>query len=96
MLATKKQIREIVKTLADLQGGGLYRRQWADRAKDRTRVNMAFRFWDADEADRVWRTLYVKLRGMGYTNKVHRTTVHSSWEAQTEGGEYVRVQALAE
>ena len=96
MLATKKQIREIVQTLTDLQGDGLYRRQWADRAKDRTKVNLAFRFWDAAEADRVWRTLHVKLRGLGYTNVVKRTTVESAWETHTQGGEYVRVQALAE
>lgn len=96
MLATKKTVRAIVQTLANLEGGALYRRQWADRAKDRTKVNMAFRFWDPQEADEVARRLQLTLKQQGYTNKVRRTSVDRSWETRAEGGEYVRVQAVAE
>ena len=84
MQATTKQVKTIVRTLADIQGGSLYRRVWADKAVNESMRNMAFRFWSSKEA------------AQGYTNKVKRTSVRSDYATHTEGGEYVRVQALFE
>jgi hypothetical protein len=97
MLANVKTVRGIVQTLCNLKGGsGWYRRQWADKAVDATKRNMAFRFWDETEADAVAKRLQVALKHKGYTNKVKRTDVGSDYMTRTEGGHYVRVQALFE
>ena len=96
MQATTKQVKAIVKQLADMQADGYNRRIWADKAVDATKRNMAFRFWSAKEADTVARGLQTALTAQGYTNKVKRTTVNSDMWARTEGGEYVRVQAVFE
>ena len=96
MQATTKQVKAIVQTLADMRGDGINRRIWADKATDTTKRNMAFKFWSAKEADEVARRLQFTLATQGYTNKVKRTSVDSDYMARTEGGEYVRVQAVFE
>ena len=94
MQATTKQVKAIVKQLADMQADGYNRRIWADKAVDATKRNMAFRFWSSKEADTVARGLQTALTAQGYTNKVKRTTVNSDMWARTEGGEYVRVRVF--
>lgn len=96
MLATTKQVRTVINTLTDMTADGMYRRAWADKATDTTKRNMAFRFWDAKEADAVASGLQTALTAFGYTNKVKRTSVRSDYMSRTEGGEYVRVQAVFE
>jgi hypothetical protein len=96
MQATVKTVRKIVHSLCNLEGSPLYRRQWADRARDPAVRNMAFRFWSKEEADRVARELEQRLAQAGYTNPVRRTDVAASWQAHTEGGHYVRLQALVQ
>lgn len=96
MQATTKQVKTIVRTLADIQGGSLYRRVWADKAVNESMRNMAFRFWSSKEADTVAERLQKELAAQGYTNKVRRTSVRSNYAKHTEGGEYVRVQAVFE
>ncbi len=96
MLANVKTVRGIVQTLCNLEGSGLYRRQWADKAVGATKRNMAFRFWDETEADTVAKRLQAQLTAQGYTNTVKRTDVDSDYMTRTEGGHYVRVQALFE
>ena len=94
MLATTKQVRFIVNTLANMRGDGYYRRVWADKAKDTTKRNMAFRFFDSAEADKVAEQLQMCLRAQGYTNKVKRTDCVANYTQRTDGGYYVRVQAV--
>jgi predicted DNA-binding WGR domain protein len=96
MLANVKTVRGIVQTLCNLESSGLYRRQWADKAVDATKRNMAFRFWDETEADAVAKRLQATLKRKGYKNKVKRTDVDRDYMSRTEGGHYVRVQALFE
>ena len=97
MLANRKAVRAIVQKLANLEGSGIYRRQWCDKTKVSSEQRlMTFRFWDPQEADEVAKRLQFTLKQQGYTNEVKRTSVDSSWETQTEGGEYVRVQAVFE
>ena len=97
MLATVKQIRAWVRSHADMRSaGGLYRREWANRSQRPGRVNMAFRFWDPAQAERVAGGLREYLRDSGYSNPVRVTSVAEDYESQTAGGEYVRVLASRE
>lgn len=95
--ANRKEVRAIVETLTDMEGSSTYRRVWCDKTKngDETMRLLAFRFWDAKEADRVAKALQDKLHfELGYGNKVRRTSVASDYMNRTEGGEYVRVKVL--
>ena len=96
MLATQKQVRSIVKSLADMKGD-LYKRAWLDKTtKDKNQRLMALRFWKADEADKVARKLRQQLKAQGYTNEVLRYSVPASYETQSNGGEYIRLRVLFE
>lgn len=95
MLATTRRVREIVNELYTPQPTRL-RQAWADRAVDPALRNMAFRFWDEHTADRVARDLEQRLAQEGYTNRVRRTDTAASWQARTDGGCYVRLQARYE
>ncbi len=94
MLANVKTVKQFVKSVADMSSNGWQRRIWQDKNKrDKTLRNVAFRFFDDAEADKVAEQLTVMLFAAGYTNVVKRTSVDSDWMTRTEGGEYVRVIA---
>lgn len=94
--ATVKEVKAIVNRLADMRDTGWYRRVWTNKSTNPAIRHLAFRFWDADEANTVADKLQQQLRAAGFTNTVKRTSVAGEWEAHREGGEYVRVQALFE
>ena len=94
MLANVKTVKQFVKSVADMTGNGWERRIWQDKNKrDTTLRNMAFRFWDSAEADKVAEQLTVILFAAGYTNVVKRTSKQSDYMSRTSGGEYVRIIA---
>ena len=94
MLANVKTVKQFVKSVADMTGNGWERRIWQDKNKrDATLRNMAFRFWDSAEADKVAEQLTVILFAAGYTNVVKRTSKQSDYMSRTSGGEYVRIIA---
>ena len=94
MLANVKTVKQFVKSVADMSSNGWQRRIWQDKNKrDDTLRNVAFRFFDTVEADKVAEQLTVMLFAAGYANVVKRTSVDSDWMTRTEGGEYVRVIA---
>lgn len=94
MLANVHTVKQIVKSAADMRSDGYNRRIWQDRnKKDATLRNVAFRFFDSDEADKVAELLTVALFAAGYTNVVKRTSKASDYYERTAGGEYVRVIA---
>ena len=94
MLANVKTVKQFVKSVADMQSTGWERRIWQDKNKrDTTLRNMAFRFWDSAEADKVAEQLTVILFAAGYTNVVKRTSKQSDYMSRTSGGEYVRIIA---
>ena len=94
MLANVKTVKQFVKSVADMTSNGWQRRIWQDKNKrDDTLRNVAFRFFDTAEADKVAEQLTVMLFAAGYANVVKRTSVDSDWMTRTEGGEYVRVIA---
>ena len=94
MLANVKTVKQFVRSVADMKCNGWQRRIWQDKNKrDNTLRNVAFRFFDSAEADKVAEQLRVILFTAGYTNVVKRTSRDSDWMTRTEGGEYVRVIA---
>ena len=94
MLANVQTVKQIVKSAADMKGDGYNRRIWQDKNKrDKTLRNVAFRFFNSDEADKVAELLTVALFAAGYTNVVKRTSRASNYYERTLGGEYVRVIA---
>ena len=94
MLANVKTVKQFVKSVADMKSNGWERRIWQDRNKrDTTLRNVAFRFWDSEEADKVAEQLTVMLFAAGYTNVVKRTSKSSNYYERTSGGEYVRIIA---
>jgi hypothetical protein len=95
MLANKNTVAAIVKTLANMQGTVIERRYWSDKAKDATKRNLAFKFYDKAEADVVANKLQAALQAQGFTNTVKRTTSEANVYVYKSGAEYVRVQTLA-
>lgn len=94
MLANVNTVKQFVKSVANMQAQSYYRRIWQDKNKrDNTLRNVAFRFGDATEANKVAEQLTIMLFAAGYTNKVKRTSSESNWATRTSGGEYVRVIA---
>jgi hypothetical protein len=95
MLANKDTVRAFVQAMTDLRGSIYSKRTWLDKSKkDPALRNMAFRFYDAVEADRVAGELQDVLTRWGYTNRVRRTTSAYCAYARCGGYEYVRVQVL--
>jgi hypothetical protein len=92
--ASVAQVKQFVKAIANMRSNGWERRIWQDTCKaDTTKRYLAFRFWDAAEADKVASELEWYLFCMGHDNKVKRTSVGSNYASRTSGGEYVRVKA---
>ena len=97
MLANVKTVKQFVKSVADMKGQSYYRRIWQDKNKrDNTLRNLAFRFADAGEANKVAEQLTIMLFAAGYTNKVKRTSAENDWATRSAGGEYVRVISAAD
>jgi len=99
-LANKKFVVNFVKNITDMQTANYncYRRIWADKATDATKRNLAFRFFNAEEAKRVAEELEWYLFCMGYNNKVKLTSTHTksdSYMHRRIDSDYVRVQVLA-
>lgn len=98
-LANKKFVVNFVKNITDMQTQGVYRRIWADKAKDTTKRNLAFRFFNAEQAKFVAEELEWYLFCMGYNNKVKLTSTHTksdSYMHRRIDSDYVRVQVLAD
>ena len=97
MLATVTQVRNFVKSVADISGNGYDRRSWTDKRKAKSAAanerHVTFKFWDKAEADRVARDLQTAYKLSGITAKVTRTSTRSDYFARTDGGEYVRTIA---
>lgn len=94
MLANVKTVKQFVKSVADMTGNGWERRIWQDKNKRDARLrNVAFRFWDSEEADKVAEQLTFILFAAGYTNVVKRTSKQHNWHTRSSGGEYVRIIA---
>lgn len=98
MLANTKTVRKFARFI---NGGGFgYAGTYTDKAvKDTNKADngvrlLAFRLYNATEADRLAKELEVMLFASGYKNKVKRTTSESDWQRRVGGGEYVRVKAL--
>ena len=97
MLANVKTVKQFVKSVTNMQGQSYYRRIWQDKNKrDNTLRNLAFRFGDATEANKVAEQLRFMLFTAGYTNKVVRTSAENNWATRSAGGEYVRVISAAD
>ena len=94
MLANKSFVRSIVNSIADMQGNSIYRRQWCDKTVSSEERLLTFRFWNSKEADTVAKRLQDTITACGYTNKVKRTDVDSSYATYTQGGHYVRVRVF--
>ena len=96
MLANKQTVKELVYSMADMTGTDLDRRYWCDKAKDKTRRNLCFKFTDTNEADTVAAKLQAELTRQGYDNVVKRTSVANTYTGlyYSTGAEYIRVQAL--
>lgn len=97
MLANKAIVRQFVKSVADMRSDGWNRRYWADKnKKDKALRNLAFRFFNGDEAAKVAEELSVLLFTAGYTNKVKLTSTYDKkrdmWD-RTIDSYYVRVIA---
>jgi hypothetical protein len=100
MLANVNTVKQIVKAATNMSSGYYsYRRIWQDKnKKDATLRNVAFRFWDGNEATRVANVLSNALAGQGYTNKVTRTSTHDKQRDVFDrriDSYYVRVTTLA-
>jgi hypothetical protein len=95
MLANKNTVATIVKTLANMRGSAIERRYWSDKAKDETKRNLTFKFYDKAEANTVAVKLQAALQSQGFKNKVKRTSVEGNVYTRNYGAEYVRVQTLA-
>lgn len=94
MLATSKQLHNIVKNIADLTGNSCERRTWTDKrraksAKPNERY-VTFKFGSAYEADFVADELREIFALTGITAKVTRTSTNDNYYSRSRGGEYVR------
>ena len=94
MLADVQTVKQFVKGAVDMKSDGYNRRIWQDKnKKDAALRDVAFRFFNKDEANYAADFLRVMLFTAGYTNVVKRTSKASSFEERSLGGEYVRVVA---
>lgn len=97
MLATVTQVRNFVKSIADIGGNGYDRRTWCDKRKAKGAAanerHVTFKFWDKAEADRVARDLQTAYKLSGITAKVTRTTTRDDYMVRRAGAEYVRTVA---
>lgn len=94
MLATVKQIRNVVRgTGADLRGTW-GRTSWTDRRKAagaaKNERYVVFKFGSDREADMVAAELQKFYKLAGVTARVTRTSTNSDWMTYSSGGEYVR------
>lgn len=96
MLAKVKVVKQFVNSVGDLKSDGWNRRVWNNKSKVAGKRNLAFRFWGRAEADAIAEQLKLMLFAAGYDNAVTRTDVGSSYERRSSGGNYVRVEALAD
>jgi hypothetical protein len=93
MQASKQTVVAIVKSLSDMRGAVHERRYWCDKVKEQTERSLSFRFYSAEEADKVAAGLTAQLAKQGFDNEIKRTSV--AFRLYRGGGEYVRVRALA-
>lgn len=92
MLLSTKGVREVA-TEAAYSLGLTLGRAWTDKAADESVRLVAWRLWDAAEADLLAAELQKRLQAGGWANKVKRTSVEPCYSSRTSGGEYVRVRA---
>lgn len=94
MLATSKQLHNIVKNITDISGNAWGRRTWTDKRKAKgAKPNeryVTFKFGSADEADFVADELREIFALTGITAKVTRTSTNDNYYSRSSGGEYVR------
>lgn len=94
MLATSKQLHNMVKNMVDLTGNSCERRTWTDKRRTKNAADneryISFKFGTEAEADFVADELRDIFALTGITAKVTRTSVDSNYESRSQGGEYVR------
>ena len=97
MLATTTQVRNMVKSMADMSGNGWERRTWCDKRKAKSAAanerHVTFKFYNSREADFVADELREIFALTGIKAKVTRTTTHDDYMARRSGAEYVRTVA---
>jgi hypothetical protein len=94
MLATSKQLHNMVKHMVDITGNSCERRTWTDKRRTKNAADneryISFKFGSAAEADFVADELRDIFALTGITAKVTRTSTSDDYYSRSRGGEYVR------